>query len=446
MRIESLPRALGLEEGPHVAAFAGAGGKTTLILRLAAELRAAGRRVAVTCTTKMRDSEALPGSRIVLSGDAGTLAEGMADAFRAGEVPFLFAGEAGPGKRRGLPPETVDALAARADALLVEADGSRGIPLKVPRAREPVVPESCDRHVVVLGAGALGKTAGEATVFNLEGARGFVSAGQPITPPVVAAMLHAPGGFLRFARPGRETVFVVNQCDASDPEEVDALAGLLGHGAVDRILSGSAADAAGGFRVHDNRDHRVAAIVLAAGESRRFGSNKMVFPVGGRPLVGRAARAALEGGADRVFVVTGHEEEALRRTLAGVAGLAFVSCPRYREGMSASIRAGLDAAEGFDAAAILLGDMPFVGPELVARVLREYRACTAPLCFPRAGERPGHPVLFRCDLWEDLRAVRGDEGGRSVVARHAPRARTFPLEDGRSQEDLDQEPETREAP
>ncbi|MDB5592640.1 nucleotidyltransferase family protein, partial [Enterovirga sp.] len=111
----------------------------------------------------------------------------------------------------------------------------------------------------------------------------------------------------------------------------------------------------------------VAAIILAAGRGTRFGGTpKMLAEYDGRSFVRRAADAALEGGAEPVIAVLGHEADRVRRALAGL-DVILVPNPAYPEGLSTSLRAGFAALpDGTEAALVLLGDMPLVGPDLVA--------------------------------------------------------------------------------
>ncbi|PYQ52399.1 MAG: putative selenium-dependent hydroxylase accessory protein YqeC [Acidobacteria bacterium] len=127
--------ALGIGRG-DVVAVAGAGGKTTLIYRLAAEARACGLRVLVTTTTHMGTlDEALTGPVLVeAEGDtAAALEEALA---REGRVTLLGR-RVRPDKLEGLDARRVDALARIADLVVVEADGARGRSLKVPAPHEP---------------------------------------------------------------------------------------------------------------------------------------------------------------------------------------------------------------------------------------------------------------------------------------------------------------------
>ena len=141
--------ALGIGRG-DVVAVAGAGGKTTLIYRLAAEARACGLRVLVTTTTHMGTlDEALTGPVLVeAEGDtAAALEEALA---REGRVTLLGR-RVRPDKLEGLDARRVDALARIADLVVVEADGARGRSLKVPAPHEPVIPSSTTVVVGTLG-------------------------------------------------------------------------------------------------------------------------------------------------------------------------------------------------------------------------------------------------------------------------------------------------------
>jgi len=439
----NLSEAFQIERG-SVVAVVGAGGKTTLLLRLADELRSEGFSVAVTTTTKMGAAERIRASRTILADRLDDLLEGMANAFEAGCVPFLFSGFVG-GKSAGLPPETVDRLRGAADVLLVEADGSRRCPLKFPRSFEPVVPESTNRLVVVLGAGGLGKIADEKTFFNLEGAGKILEAGSAITPLAVASALHDPRGYLGHCRPDRRTCVFVNQADAASDEEILDLTRALGHGAFHRIVTGSAGEPEPRLRVFENRNHRVAGAILAAGESKRFQGSKLTAPLWDRPMVRHVAESAVKAGLADILVVVGYDAGAVRASLDGIPGLRFVENARWEEGMGASIRAVALEASEFDGLLLLLGDQPFMGTTLIQRVLEEYRSCTAPLCFPMFDGRPGHPVLLRRELYSELRRLAGDRGARDVVKINADRARTFPLVDAGSQMDVDTRDDLRNA-
>jgi molybdenum cofactor cytidylyltransferase len=166
----------------------------------------------------------------------------------------------------------------------------------------------------------------------------------------------------------------------------------------------------------------IAAIVLAAGASRRFGSQKLLAPVGGVPLVRRSVERLLESSLDELVVVLGSDESAVRAAVAGLP-VRTVTNREYAAGMSTSLRAGLDAiGPGVDAVVVALADQPGVGATIVDRLVERYLAGRPAIVAPlyRGGVR-GNPVLFDRSLFSELRGVTGDEGGRSVVARDAGR-------------------------
>ena len=133
-----------------IIAVVGSGGKTTLIKKLAAKYRGAGKTVLVTTTTHMFIE-----ADTLLTDDADTILRTLR------ETGYAMAGIPEGIKIKALSPETFEAVCAAADVVLVEADGSKHMPLKFPNATEPVIPEHTDQIIVVWGPHGLGKPARE---------------------------------------------------------------------------------------------------------------------------------------------------------------------------------------------------------------------------------------------------------------------------------------------
>jgi len=129
-------------------AVVGSGGKTTLIKRMASQYRAAGRTVLITTTTHM-----LIEDDTVLTDDAALIMHAVK------ETGYAMAGIPEGNKIKALSTDTLNSLRATVDVILVEADGSRGLPLKFPNASEPVIPENTDEIIVVCGLNAIGQKA-----------------------------------------------------------------------------------------------------------------------------------------------------------------------------------------------------------------------------------------------------------------------------------------------
>ncbi len=174
------------------------------------------------------------------------------------------------------------------------------------------------------------------------------------------------------------------------------------------------------------RPRRVGAVVLAAGSSRRAGPiNKLLHPIDGAPMVRHAVRAALDAEVEPVLVVLGHEAERVRAALADLP-VRFVHNAEHAAGMGRSIACGIaalaerTAEPPVDAALVMLGDMPYVRAEDIARIVAAHRASTRHLiAAPEAGEgaarRRGNPVLWPRRYFAALQRLEGDAGGRHIL-------------------------------
>jgi molybdenum cofactor cytidylyltransferase len=185
----------------------------------------------------------------------------------------------------------------------------------------------------------------------------------------------------------------------------------------------------------------VAAVVLAAGASRRMGDrNKLLEPIPGSgvPIVARVVDTVLATRARPVVVVTGHDAGAVRAALAG-REVTFVHNPRHAEGMSTSLAAGVgELGEDVDGAIVCLGDMPRVRPAHIEALLAAFdpedgRA----ICVPTWEKRRGNPVLFASRFFPEMRLVQGDVGARALLEKHAAAVCHVPMDDGGVTVDVD---------
>lgn len=153
---------------------------------------------------------------------------------------------------------------------------------------------------------------------------------------------------------------------------------------------------------------KVAAVLLAAGRSSRFGAeDKLLAGLAGKPLARHAAETLASLGFGALIVVA-------RPALAHLfPGFELVANERPEEGQSRSIRLGIEAAERAGAATILiaLADMPFVGADHYRRLLAVHDRVTA----STAGGAPMPPALFDCACFSELMSLTGDMGARSLL-------------------------------
>jgi molybdenum cofactor cytidylyltransferase len=187
----------------------------------------------------------------------------------------------------------------------------------------------------------------------------------------------------------------------------------------------------------------IAAIVPAAGRSKRMGRPKLILPVGGVSLIARVTTALRQGGADPVIVVVppawvpGAAELAAE---AERAGANVVVAPQPPPHMRTSVELGLDRLAQVPPAATFLlapGDSPGIDAHLVARVIARARAAPLSIVIPQARGRRGHPIALPWSLADEIRSLPDDVGINYLVARHAARVVTLEIDDPLALDDLD---------
>ncbi len=169
---------------------------------------------------------------------------------------------------------------------------------------------------------------------------------------------------------------------------------------------------------------RIAAIVLAAGQSRRTGRrNKLLAEIDGQPMVARVVDAVAASAAATVVVVSGFEAERLGAALAG-RGLTIVHNPRFDEGLSTSLRTGLGAltqsGARVDGVMVCLGDMPGVKSRHIDALISAFDPLEGrAICVPVYQGKRGNPVLWGASLFAEIAGVAGDVGARHLIGEHA---------------------------
>jgi len=183
---------------------------------------------------------------------------------------------------------------------------------------------------------------------------------------------------------------------------------------------------------------QVAAVILAAGGSTRFGQPKQLFDWGGVPLLAHVTDTALSAGLSPVIVVLGCQAEAARTTL-GTAEVCRRRCWgavqsvmnwRWEEGLSTSVQVGLATIPPETEAAIFLQcDQPLITPDLLRALVTRFEETGAPIVHPTHAGQRSTPVLFARRLFPELAGVSGDEGGRGLIARYAKDVATVEVAD-----------------
>ena len=160
---------------------------------------------------------------------------------------------------------------------------------------------------------------------------------------------------------------------------------------------------------------KVAAILLAAGQSLRFGAaDKLLAPIDGEPLLIHAARRLVEMKPARLIAVCSDAQGSAAGLLAPL-GFEIAVNPHPERGLSSSLARGIERAREAEAALICLADMPFVTVRHLEALLARFDPVDAPIVASGRGSIAMPPALFARSLFETLEGGEGDKGGRALL-------------------------------
>ncbi len=174
----------------------------------------------------------------------------------------------------------------------------------------------------------------------------------------------------------------------------------------------------------------IAAVIPAAGRSSRFaGQNKLLLPIGEKPMIAAILDTVAEAGYSPIVVVTGCDEPDLHPVL-GEREVDTVSNPDWREGLAGSLHSGIAALpDTVDGALIMLGDMPLVQKSTLQALRTAFvTAGGARIVYPDYGGRQGNPVLFPARFFDDILKLQGDGGAKGLLRKYASDTMAIPVE------------------
>jgi molybdenum cofactor cytidylyltransferase len=198
----------------------------------------------------------------------------------------------------------------------------------------------------------------------------------------------------------------------------------------------------------------IGAIILAAGSSRRFGDDKRKSRLtNGDTLLEATIRKATDC-LSEVLVVLRADDHAFADSLANTLAnnpatrpdnhnITFYLAPDSAQGMAHSLANGISQTQDWEAALVMLGDMPFVEANTIETILNTYTAHKnhntnpAPIVVPCLGEKLGHPVLFSQRYFAEIANLTGDRGARPVIDAHLENLVKLPITDNGVLLDID---------
>jgi len=162
----------------------------------------------------------------------------------------------------------------------------------------------------------------------------------------------------------------------------------------------------------------ICAIVLAAGESRRMGVQKLLLPFGSTTVVGHIVDQLLASIVDQVIVVVGHEADRITEELAD-RPVDIVTNPDYKTGMLSSVRCGLRVVpQQCEAVMLTLGDQPAITSKLVDEMVGAFRTTVKSILVPVYQGKRGHPLVFAKHYRDEILTSFDDVGLRGLLHAH----------------------------
>lgn len=437
----SFIKSLRLPQTPR-AAFVGAGGKTTAIFTLARQVASP---VLVTATTHMGKWELKLADKIIILPDGDV--SGIHDNQISEGVTIIIGPLGEKNRHNGLDEKQILALAERADRenipLFIEADGSRKRPLKAPAEYEPVIPGFVNVVVVVAGMSALLKPLSPENVHRVESFSylGGIKTGETITPEAIVRVLRHPYGGLKGIPKYAKKILLLNQVESfyqndsaqymapillSDYERV-IIGSLNPMGNPDRDMSHLETDRpidlelpSGDLLNHErilSVHERIVGVVLAAGESRRFGRPKQLVDWNGEPLIRHVVKRAVNTNLYKVFVITGAYHKDITITFGDLPVINIYN-PGWQEGQSSSIRLALKhLKEDISGVMFILADQPYISNDLIYKLIDTHSLTLSPILAPIVENQRGNPVLFDRITFSALVTLSGNQGGRYIFDR-----------------------------
>lgn len=181
----------------------------------------------------------------------------------------------------------------------------------------------------------------------------------------------------------------------------------------------------------------IGAIVLAAGESRRMGRQKLLLPFAGKPVIAHIVEQVASSCVDAIVVVTGHQRGEIESALAAY-DVTFAHNANYSDGMLSSIRRGLrelpTAAAAF---LVVLGDQPSITPELINALVSAWKTGVHGIVVPAFGAQSGHPIVVSGKYRDTVMTQFDQTGLRGLLYARQEDVFRYPATSGAVLRDMD---------
>ncbi len=386
-------------KGGHIYSFIGAGCKTSAIKEIARILYIEGYKVVISSTTKMSVEEFAEYKVDIrksikiddLTENINVLLSGKSEdkylGFKKNEFEDLV----------HIPIDTI---------ILIEADGSRRLPFKVPYEHEPVVPDNSVKTFLFFSAKVIGKEITADNTYNLERIKEIISNEDMVytNENILKLLSQCWIADINY----RNLKIIVNQGDVliNDYLIKDLLSSIYKMFDIGAYLISIKEK-----KIYKSFDDKIGVLILAAGEGKRMDGIKQLMDFNDSTFLEETIKK-YSSFAQEVVVTLGYYKAEIRQNIKEL-GFQYQEIEDYKDGMSASFKESKDFKT--DYFLVTPCDLPLIEENTIDILLKTYKKNRGNIIVPRFMGINGHPVVFPIEMQASFKNINGDKGARDII-------------------------------
>ncbi|CEM61159.1 MAG: selenium cofactor biosynthesis protein YqeC [Treponema phagedenis] len=414
-----------------IVSITGSGGKTTLLFTLARELKMHG-KVLLTSSTKL-SADVKPDKNEFLFTDLKTYHKQKNDIKKNSLV--ILSSSIKNKKLYGINDNDLESIKEDFDYILIEADGSKQLPLKAWKENEPVILNGTTKTIGVIPIDIYDKEITESNIYESDAFKNEFNFKGSMTKEIYKNIIASPYGIFKNFKGKKYLYFTKMDC-VKEKNEVNKIQSVIKEFEdefenIKFIL---------GRLVFDVLNaNEISAIILASGFSKRFGDNKLKVNLHGKKLYEYVLDLVSKFDFKDKILITNDEDI---RNYGQKRGIVVKENPTAFLGKSESIKSGLTNlnSKGY---MFFVSDQPFISETTVKKLLREFNLNPHVIVHPVYGKKRGGPMIFPNKYKNDLLNLTADEGGVKLIKEDNHKA--VLIKNKREAIDIDDENDYREA-